>query len=264
MSGNMVFQAALLRAGKQGIIRPDPAGYYTQCIGGLDIENAGGIIYASDKAKRLFEQSSSLQRRIANRALRGEMGHPRRTAEFLSEQAWMARLNDILESNTGVYWSEIGLDFSYGKDNPYLNRPNMIGIMARYRPGGVGAPVLERDLADPEANVCFSLRAFSTPRTQFGKRFYDIQNIVTWDYVTEPGIAQAAKTMSATMESLVDEPVSTRVIRELAMQQTSVPDNDPHYLMVSNESRGNIMELAGMIEVDSGIPRGTSIYHRWK
>lgn len=258
---NMVFQAAMLRAGKQGIIKPDAAGYYTQCIGGLDIENAAGVTYASDRAKNLFAESSSLQRRITERALRGEAGHPRRGPEHASDDAWFHRLNDILEPQVCVYWAKIELDPSYGRNNPHLNRPNMIGIMARYRPGGIGAGVLERDLADPEANVSYSIRAFSIPYTRMGRRFYDLQTIVTWDYVIEPGIAQAAKTLSSTMESLHEDSFSRRTIQEAI--DKAVPANDSGLLAVSNESHNCMMEVAQTFSIDTGVSKPVSIYYRW-
>lgn len=269
MSGNMIFQAAVLRGGKQGIIVPDAQGYYTQCIGGLDVENAGGIIYSAEKARNLFLSDASLMRRVQDRALRGELGHPKRTAEFLDDQAWYMRLNEIYEDKTCVYWSKIWLDENYGRNNPHLNRPNMIGIMAQYRPGGIGGHVLERDLGDPNANVSFSIRSFSMPRRQGMQRFYDLQSIVTWDYVTEPGIACAMKTLSSTMESRAASmqefetmPVSTRVVQRLA-DSLREPANDSNRLRVSNESRNNILELAGTLRVDLGKTEPKSIYYRW-
>lgn len=258
---NMVFQAAALRAGKRGVITPDAAGYYTQCIGGLDIENAAGVVYAAERARALFAESSSLQRRIRERALRGEAGHPRRGPEHARDEAWLNRLNDIYEPNVCVYWAEIGLDENYGRNNPHLNRPNMIGIMARYRPGGIGAQMLERDLADPEANVAFSIRAFSIPYTKLGRRFYDLQTIVTWDYVIEPGIAPAAKTLSSTLESLHEDVFTKNTIKRAIKESEFI--NEPAALAVSNESRNNLMELDKVFTIDTGISKPTSLYYNW-
>lgn len=260
---NMVFQAAVLRAGKQGIIKPDAAGYYTQCIGGLDIENASGVTYASERAKNLFAESSSLQRRVRERALRGELGHPRRTAELQSENAWINRLNDIVEANVSTYWAKIELDENYGRDNPHLNRPNMIGIMGRYRPGGAHAAALERDLADPEANVAFSIRAFSMPYTRMGQPYYDLQQIVTWDQVLEPGLFPAAKTLSSTMESIAQETFTqSQIIRAYDAAMTPSVTLGSH--LSTNESRNNLTELAGLIRIDTGVTKPTSIYYNWK
>lgn len=261
---NLTFQAAVLRAGKQGIIKPDANGYYTQCIGGLDIENAAGVTYASEKAKSLFLESSSLMRRVKSSALRGEVGHPRRGPEHANFNAWMNRLNDIYEPNVCVYWSEITLDESYGRNNPYLNRPNMIGIMAKYRPGGAHGHILERDLADPLANVSFSIRAFSIPRTTLGKPYYDLQSIVTWDYVNEPGIAQAQKMLSATMESRYEEAMAMSVVRraiDKAKSEASVPVGAS--AMVTMESRNNLMQLDKVVSIDTGISKPVSIYVNW-
>lgn len=263
MSGNLVFQAAVLRAGKVGIIKPDAAGYYEQCIGGLDIENAGGVTYvATKKAKDLFSESSDLQRRIRERALRGEMGHPRRGPEHANNNAWLARLNDIYEPNICVYWAKIELDLNYGRDNPHLNRPNMIGIIARFRPGGAMGHVLERDLADPEANVSFSIRSFSTPFSDRGRPCYELKSIVTWDAPTEPGLFPASKTMAATLESRHEENFSARSIREAVEAATSTEALIGNSV-VSNESRSNLLQLQKLVSIDSGISKPVSIYHKW-
>lgn len=263
MSNNLIFEAAMLRPGKQGIIKPDAAGYYTQCIGGLDIENAAGVVYASDKAKNLFSDSSCLQRRIQNRALRGELGHPRRGPEHKNDNEWLNRLNDIVETRVSTYWAKIELDESYGRNNPHLNRPNMIGIMARYRPGGAHGAALQEDLADPESNVAFSIRAFSIPYTRMGRRFYDLQTIVTWDQVNEPGIAQAAKTLSSTLESMSHQAFTGSQIKrayEASLTQTATLGST----ISTNESRGNLMQLAQLFTIDSGITKPASIYYRWE
>lgn len=260
---NMVFEAAMLRPGKLGVIRPDAAGYYEQCIGGLDIENAAGVEYAAAKARDLFSSSSALQRRIAARALRGERGHPRRTAEFANESAWMHRLNDIVESNTSVHWAKIELDESYGRNNPHLNRPRMVGIMARYRPYGAGAEELTRSLADPESSVAFSIRAFSIPRTTMGRRYYDLNSIVTWDEVNEPGIMFAAKELSSTLESYGTE-TFTRGQLERAIAATDMSERRLGSIISTHESRNNMMELAQRLHIDSGVTKPASIYYNWQ
>lgn len=259
---NMVFQAAVLRAGKVGIITPDAAGYYTQCIGGLDIENSAGVTYASDKAKDLFAESGDLQRRVRERALRGELGHPRRGPEHDTDTKWLNRLNDIVESNVSTYWSKIELDTEYGRNNPHLGRPNMIGIIGRFRPGGAHAAALAQDLADPEANVAFSIRSFSIPYTRMGRPFYDLQSIVTWDQVNEPGLEPAKKTLSATLESKSEAIFTDRTIRQ-AVEECSKPDVLGS-LLSTTESRNNIMQLAGSLVIDTGVSKPVSIYYNWK
>lgn len=260
---NMVFEAAMLRPGKLGIIKPDASGYYEQCIGGLDIENAAGIEYASDRAKDLFSESSALQRRIQSRALRGERGHPRRGPEHANESAWMHRLNDIVESNTSVHWAKITLDESYGRNNPYLNRPRMIGIMARFRPYGAGAEELTRSLADPESSVAFSIRAFSIPRVTMGRRFYDLQNIVTWDEVNEPGIAYAAKSLSSTLESYGTESFTRGQIKR-AIEESERLEKRLGSVISTQESRSNMMALAQVLHIDTGVSKPVSIYYNWQ
>lgn len=217
---DIVFEATVLRGTeKQGILKPDANGYYEMCIGGLNIDNHGGQRYlATKRAVGLFDDSSDFQRKVNSGNLRGEVGHPRRTPG-MTDHAWAARCADTLESNVCVYWSKIWLDFDYGKKNPHLNRPDMIGIIARFRPGGAKGDFLARDLADPETNVCFSIRSVSEAYTQGGKTFFDLLAINNWDYVNEPGLSPANKWQATTLESLVRTPLNSRILQS-AVQET--------------------------------------------
>lgn len=262
---NVTYQAAVLRAGKKGILTPDAAGYYTQCIGGLDIENSAGITYSAEKARRLFESTSDFQRRVSNQSLRGELGHPEQTPEYqgpANEDKWLNRLNDVLIKNISVYWAEIGLDENYGRNNPHLNRPNMVGIMARYRPGGAHGHVLEKDLSDPSANVAFSIRAFSIPRMHMGKPYYDLQTIVTFDQVVEPGIFPATKMLSSTLESLSDL-TFTRGQIDRAIESATPKSNAADKVLVTTESANCMMELAQRLNISKDLASKSSLILNW-
>lgn len=260
---NLIFQAAALRQGKRGIIKPDAAGYYEQCIGGLNIHNHAGAKYVvTDKVKDLFSNSSDLQRRVRDRALKGELGHPRRGPEHDTNPKWIARLNDIVESNVSVYWTKIELDFSYGRNNPHLNMPDMVGIIGRFRPGGAHGDALVKDLADPESNVAFSIRSFSLPTFSAGRTFYELQSIVTWDQVNEPGLAPATKLLSATMEDRSTEQFTPRQVSEaVEMAAAAVARAKAGSCpVVSNESANNLLTLSNSLNASA---YKSSIYCNW-
>lgn len=258
---NIVFEATVLRnTEKQGILRPDANGYYEMCIGGLNIDNYGGARYmATKRAIALFEDSSDLQRKINSGNLRGETGHPRREPH-MNDQQWAARCADTVEANVCVYWSKIWLDFDYGKNNPQLGRPDMIGIMARFRPGGVRGDFLARDLADPETNVCFSIRSVSDAFRQGGKTFFDLLFINTWDYVNEPGISPANKMQSPTLESLISTPMTSRMVLD-AIQSTG-------RIQSMESANSNLREIARVIQTTEGFrvsrtPPGVQLLKNW-
>ena len=68
---------ALMGTNKKGSLKCDADGYYNVVLGALDYYNSSGAFYAYEPAKKLFDQSSTLQRRITKGVLRGECGHPK-------------------------------------------------------------------------------------------------------------------------------------------------------------------------------------------
>lgn len=204
------FASEAISGGRKGIIKPDAAGYYEMCIGGFNIKNAGGAIYTAEYGRKIFAQNSDFMRRLKNKSLKGEAGHPRRTPG-MSQQDWFNRTLDIDEGRVCVYWSHFDLDDNYGRNNPEVGEPNMVGVMARFRPGGVMGDFLARDMADGETNVCFSFRALSEPYMERGQKCFAMQILSTVDYVIEPGLHPANKMASPTMESRTMSMVSNEV-----------------------------------------------------
>lgn len=252
---NITFTATVLAGtGKAGVLTPDAGGYYTMCIGALNIDNSAGCRYVYQTAKSLFEADADLMRRLATGNLRGEVGHPRR-APGMTDDQWFDRIMDIDPTNVCVYWSEIGLDESYGKNNPHMGNSDMVGIMARFRPGGVRGDFLARDLADPSTNVCFSIRSFSERYQQMGRTFYDLKYITTWDYVNEPGLHVANKYNSPTLENLEQKKVSLNMVRAAV--------NNALVGGVTLESKPHLAAIAKVFKIDTGISRPASFLKNW-
>lgn len=180
---------------KAGILPKDENGYRTMAIGGLKVYNSSGIFYTAEGAKELFEESSQLQRRIKRGCLRGEMGHPKQD-NYKSMDSYMQRILSIEETNVCAHFAEIWLDFdSYtGPDGP------IVSIMAKVTPSGPKADALERAFSNPKENVCFSIRALSKDNYYGGKTIRTLKNVVTFDYVNEPGISIAEKYKSPALE----------------------------------------------------------------
>jgi len=254
---DIIYTSTMLAGtGRKGIIKPDAAGYYTSCIGALGIKNAAGVIYDAKIGAKLFESNSDLMRRIATGNLRGEVGHPRRQAG-MSDDEFFQRCLDIAEPNVCVYWAEIGLDEQYGRKNPELGLPEMVGIMARFRPGGARGDFLARDMEDPNTNVCFSIRAFSVPFKQMGRPMYGLQTIATWDYVNEPGLSPANKFQSLTCEAL-----NTEVIKDATVQR-ALREIESGHLTVSFESAAAIRTLAQLSRRPADVAAPTTFLTGW-
>lgn len=252
---NINFTATVLAGtGKAGVLVPDPGDYYTMCIGALNIENSVGCRYVYQTAKSLFEADADLMRRLSTGNLKGEVGHPRRLPGMTDDQ-WFDRILDIDPTNVCVYWAEIGLDESYGRNNPQFGNSDMVGIMARFRPGGVRGEFLARDLADPSTNVCFSIRSFSDRYERMGRVFYDLKHITTWDYVNEPGLHVANKYDSPTLENLEQKKITLNMVKA-AMDKTLVGG-------VTLESKPQLAQMAKIFKINTGVSKPVSILKTW-
>lgn len=216
--------------GKRGILKPDAQGYYTQPIGGLNAINSRGEYYELKQAEDLFRnRSGSFMRRVQRGALRGEVGHPR-FVPGMKEDEFLARLLDIDEKNVCVFFKDIWLE--EGHRNP--DGSPMVAIMARLKPSGAKGEFLQQQLDDPDQNVCFSIRSFTENSYRGGRVSKILRQVITFDYVNEPGIALAEKFNSPAIESLSDLSGDFRVTP--GMVQRVFEEQKQIALVTGNES----------------------------
>lgn len=195
---------ALAGKNKVGIVPVDKDGYYDMVVGGLNMFNSAGQWYDYDGAKALFESSSTFMRRVSRGALRGEVGHPRQETGQ-SDEKYISRVMDIDDKNVCVHFKEIYLDFDKlrGSDG----KP-VVAIMAKLKPSGAKGEFLQKQLDNKDENVCFSIRSFTKDYYQKGVYTRELKNIITFDYVNEPGISIANKYQAPSLESLSDKPIT--------------------------------------------------------
>lgn len=187
----------LAGTGKKGILQPDANGYYPMVVGALNVFNSAGQYYVYEQARELFESSSQLMRRVQRGSLKGEYGHPKMLPGMTGDQ-FASRVMSIYEENTCCHHKEIWLDFDGVKD---ANGKPVIAIMSKVCPAGPLGHVLEKSIKNPDENVCFSIRAFTDDYRDGGLYKRVLKTIVTWDFVTEPGLAVAEKFKAPTLES---------------------------------------------------------------
>lgn len=187
---------SLAGVNKVGNLKRDKDGYYEVVVGALDVFNSAGQMYPYEPAKKLFEQSSQLMRRVQRGALRGEYGHPKKLPGMTDEQ-FAYRCLSIYEEMQCCHHKEIVLDFNRVKDE--RGKP-VIAIISKVCPSGPYGPALEKQLQNPGENVCFSIRSFTDDYREAGVVKRALKTIVTWDYVNEPGIAAAEKFKSPALE----------------------------------------------------------------
>jgi hypothetical protein len=186
---------ALNGTNKAGTLAPDADGYYEMVLGGLDVYNSANQFYPYQPAKELFTGSSQLMRRVSSGSLRGEYGHPKQGMMKLDQFA--QRILAIYEENVSHHIREVTLDFDRLKD---AQGRKCIAIIGKVKPMGPNGAILQAQIDNKLENVCFSIRSF-TKDIEIGRTCQRIlKNIVTWDYVNEPGIAIANKFAAPALE----------------------------------------------------------------
>lgn len=200
MLGNsIVFECTTMRGlNKKGIIPADEYGYRTVVLGALNVFSRKGEYYALEGAEDLFKSSSIFMRKIEGEALRGELGHPN-PEPGMTEEQFSFRIRQVVEKRVCLHIRRVWLDHTNVRDD---SGRTVIAIMGELAPSGELGHVLEKSFNNPYENVAFSIRCFSdVDRSYGGAITRKMREIVTWDYVSEPGIKVADKYYSPSLEN---------------------------------------------------------------
>ncbi len=192
---------ALKGTNKKGVIKPDAEGAYTVVLGALNVFNSGGAFYPEEYAKRHFEDNAPLMRKMRTGRLRGECGHPKREPG-MSDADVFRRGSAIYEQCEMFTIVDLWLDYDKVKDEQGCP---VITIMGRIVPSGPFGPALREKLENGLEDVCFSIRCFTDDVTVAGRLEKRMRLPVTWDYVNEPGLKEACKYRSPTLECFVGD-----------------------------------------------------------
>jgi hypothetical protein len=246
------FQATrLVGTGKRGILTPDENGYYTMPVGGLNTFNSAGKYYLLKGCEELFKSSSIFMRRVANGCVKGEVGHPKKTAG-MSDDEYVNRILTIDEQNVCCHFKEIWLDENYGKNHPEFKNPDLVAVMAKVKPSGPKGDFLKKSFDNPDENVCFSIRSFTKDFYQRGTTYRVLDTIATFDYVNEGGIYNASKWSSPGLEhinpgleSLEEATVTQSQLRRFV---------GSHDLVGMEDSKGIAAELLRSIDIARANP----------
>lgn len=220
---------------KSGELKPDGNGYYTVVLGALGVQNSVGEEYVNTaKARSTFEQNSSLMRRISQGLLRGEWGHPD-PSQYPNMMLFDKRVRTIKEDRISHHISAIWLE-----KVEYMGM-NVLGILGKIRPSGPFGPALKDALENPNENVTFSGRYFSNISKEGGRIQREIHTVATWDFVSEPGIAQSSKYASPTLESFGEAIFHSAMLQAQARTEEKNRQANEEYESASLESKGEII-----------------------
>lgn len=199
----LAYQSTLLQGTtKVGKIPCGADGYYDVVAGGFDTYNSAGAYYTWESAKPIFDKSSHFMRRVQNKALYGEYGHPDFKPEYTKQQ-WMARIYDVNTKFVSHHIKEYYVDTDVFKNAD--GRP-MVTLFMRIKPTGPYGDHVAASLENPDENTAFSIRSitedFVDPRTRI--RVKNMLEVITHDYVIEPGIDKATKYNNPSLENLAN------------------------------------------------------------
>ena len=194
-------------------IKKDDKGYYFITLGAFNAYNRSGAFYLMDGVRDLVEnKSSSLNRRIRDGYLKGEAGHPvyesgMSSGEFIERNLRIehARISHHIRD---VFFKETQTPSGMS------GKGNIVLVQAWLKPDGPMGDALKKSLDDPEQNVAFSIRCFTKDEMVNGTVIKQVVQIVTWDWVVEPGMKMANKFDTLNLESLDFTPISLRSLRE--------------------------------------------------
>lgn len=230
---------------KKGKIKCDPDGYYDMIVGAFDAYNSAGAYYTFSSAKSHFDSSHHFQRRIAAKKLYGEEGHPK-PIPGMSKQDWMIRVLTIDEKNISHHIRELHLDDTLFKNKD--GRP-MVTVFARLKPAGPYAEALGLSLDNDNEDTSFSIRSITVDHVNpmTGILTKEMREIVTYDHVVEPGIAQATKYHNPALEDLGLHTFTDSNIRDAIAKARDI---------FSGFEQDDIVERLERLKVGREIPRG--------
>ena len=192
----------LVLSGKRGVIKPDSEGYYEFPVGAFNCMNSAGEIYTDDNVNEIFSSSSDFYRKLTSGKLYGEWGHP---SPYPGESMddYTNRACNINDKHTCVFFKEMWNDPKAGKHFKGYNGIDDSSIItfARLKPHGILWETLQRAIDDPNVNIAFSCRNLGRDRVYKGKTYVSVVRLVTYDAVTEQGVASSEKYGSLRLES---------------------------------------------------------------
>ncbi len=189
--------ACTVLAGKNkvGLIKPDADGYRKVILGALNYYNSSGMFYDWERSKEIFDRSGVFLRKITKGNLYGEQGHPD-WEDGWSLDEFVGRIRFINDSNVSHHIRDIEI-----VDGPKDAKGRTIKIVYGWvKPSHDKGVFLEQAFCNPYQNVCFSIRSLIDDKVIGGEYNRMVKEVVTFDWVTEPGIDMATKYDSPGLE----------------------------------------------------------------
>jgi len=181
-------------------LEKDEKGYYLITVGALNIFNSAGQYYTANEVRNMFEDNNStLMRRIKSGFLKSEVGHPN-LEKGMTKNEFFNRNLRIEETNVCAHIRDLML-VDTNTDSGLGTGDKTVLVKAWLKPSGPKGDFLQKALDNPDENVAFSVRSFTKNSILRGTTIRKIVQLITYDYVTEPGISLATKNKTLGLES---------------------------------------------------------------
>lgn len=186
------------------VIKKNDRGDYLVVVGAVNHFNKQGEFYtAQDVQSKFFQANSMLMQRCKDGNVKIESEHPVQEPN-MSKRAWFERLYSYDKLRVAAVITELWLEELTVKESG--TDLNIILIWAAIKPlvdRDLGI-TLKKDLDNPDVNTAFSIRSIIIKELVNFTSVCKIEDIITFDWVSSPGIAKANTCYSAGMESNKD------------------------------------------------------------
>lgn len=196
---------ALAGINKVGQLKQDGNGYYYVTFAALNFFNAARIFYDYELSEHVFKPESSFMRKLLGGKLYSEVEHPDPPIKDPNHPDFMQL---YIERNRFIDMRNACGHIRHVDVNPsseMVNGKPVYIISGWIKPEGVHAATLKSLLDNPRANLCFSLRSIINDRNVRGVRTRQIEELITFDMVTEGGLSKATKYESPGLESYASQ-----------------------------------------------------------
>ena len=200
MSANNLALTSIKTTAPKSTIRKDEAGYYEFILGAVNSLNSCNEFYLPDGIEKFInDESYMLARKLKNGYLNGELGHPK-FLPGMSREAYYSRNLNVDIQNVSHHIKSVWTQES-SIDSGVLGKGNIVLLKGMVKPSGIHGKLLQEHIDNNDANTAFSIRALTVNNVRAGVTYKTLVQIITWDWVLEPGIKQANKWANISTES---------------------------------------------------------------
>lgn len=235
---------ALAGSGKQGILKKLDNNYHEIILGAFGAFGNGDWLYDTASAMKYMENDPDFLAMLQGGRLKSEWGHPDRLPG-MSDRDWFIRICEIKEKNVSSQIRRIRPSLDTVVDE---RGRKVVALIGEVTGSGPFSSEFNRSLENPDEDVNYSIRCFA--KKNFNNMTKFMTKIITWDSVTDPGIAVASKYKTPSLESkshvarMLDSAEFN--LEHLRGQLHEVPAND-----VSFESSGNAIKIFNSLYVET-------------